>query len=111
VRVFQQYATLDLLSKGRAEIVAGRGSFTEAFPLFGYKLVDYDTLFAEKLALLLKIRDNESLSWSGEFRPALDKQAVYPRPHQEKLPIWLGVVDKQRLIREDKGEAIIFLNL
>jgi probable LLM family oxidoreductase len=91
VRVFQQYATLDLISKGRAEIVAGRGSFTEAFPLFGYNLQDYDALFAEKLDLLLKIRDNEVINWSGKFRPELKNQAIYPRPQQEKLPIWLGV--------------------
>ncbi len=91
VRVFQQYATLDLISNGRAEIVAGRGSFTEAFPLFGYNLQDYDALFAEKLDLLLQLRDKEVLNWSGKFRPALHEQAVYPRPQQEKLPIWLGV--------------------
>lgn len=91
VRVFQQYATLDLISRGRAELVVGRGSFIESFPLFGYKLEDYDRLFAEKLDLLLKIRDQETLSWSGEFRPALKNQSIYPRPVQEKLPIWLGV--------------------
>lgn len=91
VRVFQNFATLDLLSKGRAEIVAGRGSFVEAYPLFGLNLHDYDALFSEKLKLLLKIRDNETLSWSGRFRPALHNQAVYPRPVQQKLPIWLGV--------------------
>lgn len=91
VRVFQQYATLDLISNGRAEIVAGRGSFTEAFPLFGYNLQNYDALFAERLDLLLQIRDNEVLNWSGKFRPALHNQAIYPRPLQEKLPIWLGV--------------------
>jgi probable LLM family oxidoreductase len=91
VRVFQNFATLDLISNGRAEMVVGRGSFIEAFPLFGYNLQDYDALFAEKLELLLKIRDNEFVSWSGKFRPALENQAVYPRPLQEKLPIWLGV--------------------
>ena len=91
VRVFQQFATLDLLSAGRAEIVTGRGSFIEAFPLFGYDLHDYDALFTEKLDLLLKIRDQEIISWSGEFRPALHEQAVYPRPMQQKLPIWIGV--------------------
>lgn len=91
VRVFQQYATLDLISRGRAELVVGRGSFIESFPLFGYKLEDYDRLFAEKLDLLLKIRDQETLTWSGEFRPALKNQSIYPRPVQEKLPIWLGV--------------------
>lgn len=91
VRVFQNYATLDLISNGRAEIVAGRGSFTEAFPLFGYKLNDYDELFREKLELLLRIRDHETVSWSGRFRAPLTEQAVYPRPVQEKLPVWLGV--------------------
>lgn len=91
VRVFQNYATLDLLSEGRAEIVAGRGSFTDAFPLFGLNLQDYNELFEEKLNLLLKIRDNEVITWSGKFRPALRNQAIYPRPKQEKLPIWIGV--------------------
>ncbi len=91
VRVFQNFATLDLISKGRAEIVAGRGSFTESFPLFGFSLHDYDSIFAEKLDLLLKIRDNEFVNWSGKFRPQLINQAVYPRPQQAKLPIWLGV--------------------
>ncbi len=91
VRVFQNFATLDLVSNGRAEIVAGRGSFTEAFPLFGLNLSDYNELFEEKLKLLLEIRDNEVVSWSGRFRPALREQAIYPRPVQEKLPIWVGV--------------------
>ena len=91
VRVFQNFATLDLISKGRAEIVAGRGSFTEAFPLFGLNLEDYDELFSEKLDLLLKIRDNEVVNWQGEFRTALRNQAIYPRPIQDPLPIWLGV--------------------
>jgi probable LLM family oxidoreductase len=91
VRVFQNYATLDLISNGRAEMVVGRGSFTEAFPLFGLNLSDYDDLFSEKLELLLRIRDNEIVSWSGKFRPALHQQAIYPRPLQDKLPIWLGV--------------------
>jgi probable LLM family oxidoreductase len=91
VRVFQNFATLDLISRGRAEVVAGRGSFIEAFPLFGYNLQDYDELFAEKLDLFLKIRDNEFVTWSGKFRPALKNQAIYPRPLQEPLPVWLGV--------------------
>ena len=91
VRVFQEFATLDLISNGRAEIVAGRGSFTEAYPLFGLKLEDYDDLFTEKLDLLLQIRDNTTLTWKGKHRPALNRQAIYPRPLQEKLPIWLGV--------------------
>jgi probable LLM family oxidoreductase len=91
VRVFQEFATLDLLSHGRAEMVVGRGSFIEAFPLFGLRLEDYDSLFAEKLDLLLKIRDNERLHWSGEYRPTLTGQGIYPRPLQRPLPIWLGV--------------------
>jgi probable LLM family oxidoreductase len=91
VRVFQEFATLDLLSKGRAEMVAGRGSFIEAFPLFGLRLEDYDSLFAEKLDLLLNIRDNEYVHWSGKYRPALTGQGVYPRPLQNPFPIWLGV--------------------
>jgi len=91
VRVFQNFATLDLISQGRAEMVVGRGSFTESFPLFGLNLHDYDELFAEKLDLLLKIRDNETVSWSGKFRPGLNYQAIYPRPLQPQLPIWLGV--------------------
>lgn len=91
VRVFQEFATLDLLSQGRAEMVVGRGSFVEAFPLFGLQLEDYDSLFAEKLDLLLKIRDNEHIYWSGEYRPALSGQGIYPRPLQNPLPIWVGV--------------------
>ncbi len=91
VRVFQNFATLDLISQGRSEMVVGRGSFTEAFPLFGLNLQDYDELFSEKLDLLLKIRANEVVNWSGKFRPRLSNQAIYPRPLQEKLPIWLGV--------------------
>jgi probable LLM family oxidoreductase len=91
VRVFQEFATLDLISGGRAEIVAGRGSFIESFPLFGLKLNDYDSLFAEKLELLLKLRDETYVNWSGKYRPALTGQGVFPRPMQEKLPVWLGV--------------------
>ncbi len=91
VRVFQNFSTIDLISNGRAEIVAGRGSFTDSFPIFGYNLNDYDAIFSEKLELLLKIRDNEIVNWSGLFRPPLREQAIYPRPIQKKLPIWLGV--------------------
>jgi probable LLM family oxidoreductase len=91
VRVFQNFATLDLVSGGRAEIVAGRGSFTESFPLFGLELQDYDAVFAEKLELLLTIRANEHVHWSGHYRPALTGQGVYPRPMQAELPIWVGV--------------------
>jgi probable LLM family oxidoreductase len=91
VRIYQSFATLDLISKGRAELVVGRGSAIEAYPLFGYDLNDYDALFKEKLSLLLKIRDEEFVSWSGKFRPALHNQPVYPRALQEKLPVWLGV--------------------
>src|SRR6266581_1788298 len=91
VRVFQEFATLDLLSRGRAEMVVGRGSSIEAFPLFGFDLDDYDALFAEKLELLLKVRDEEHVHWSGRFRPALTGQGIYPRPLQQSLPIWVGV--------------------
>jgi probable LLM family oxidoreductase len=91
VRVFQQFATLDLISQGRAEIVAGRGSFIESFPLFGLDLEDYDSLFAEKLDLLLKLREKTKIHWSGKHRAALTGQSVYPRPLQNPLPIWLGV--------------------
>lgn len=91
VRVFQDFATLDLLSGGRAEIMAGRGSFIESFPLFGYSLDDYDELFAEKLGLLLSLRENEHITWSGTHRPALSGQGVYPRPVQQPLPTWIAV--------------------
>ena len=91
VRIFQQFATIDLLSRGRAEMVVGRGSFIEAFPLFGLDLKDYDALFAEKLDLLLRLRQDARPHWSGRFRPALKGQPVYPRPLQKELPIWLGV--------------------
>ena len=91
VRVFQNFATLDLISKGRAEMVVGRGSFSESFPLFGFNFEDYDNLFSEKLDLLLKLRAEETIDWCGRFRPPLVKQAVYPRPVQDPIPIWLGV--------------------
>jgi probable LLM family oxidoreductase len=91
VRVYQQFATLDLVSKGRAELVVGRGSSVEAYPLFGFDLDDYDALFQEKLDLLLNIRDNEFVTWSGKFRPAIKNLPVYPRAVQSKLPVWLGV--------------------
>lgn len=91
VRVFQNFATLDLLSQGRAEIVAGRGSFTEAFGLFGYDLSDYHELFSEKLDLLLNLRDEEVVNWRGNFRAELKEKKVYPKPLQKKLPVWVGV--------------------
>src|ERR1700753_3286858 len=91
VRVFQNFATLDLISQGRAEMVVGRGSFIESFPLFGLKLEDYDALFTEKLGLLLAIRQNEFVTCAGKFRPALRAQPIYPRPVQDPLPIWVGV--------------------
>jgi probable LLM family oxidoreductase len=91
VRVFQDFATLDQLSSGRAELLVGRGSFIESFPLFGYDLADYDELFAEKLDLLLAIRDNEKVTWTGKFRSPLTGQGIYPRPFQDPLPIWIGV--------------------
>src|SRR3984957_15274744 len=91
VRVFQEFATLDLISRGRAEIVAGLGSFIESYPLFGLRLEDYDSLFAEKLDLLLKIRASTQVHWSGKHRAALTGQAIYPRPLQDTLPIWVGV--------------------
>ena len=91
VRVFQQFATLDLISQGRIDLVVGRGSFTEAFPLFGLSLADYDELFDEKLDLLLRVRESEHVTWSGKHRPALTGQGVYPRPVQDPLPIWVGV--------------------
>jgi probable LLM family oxidoreductase len=91
VRVFQDFATVDLLSDGRAEIMAGRGSFIESFPLFGYDLNDYDDLFAEKLDLLLRLRQEEHITWSGRFRAPLDGQGVYPRPVQQPIPVWVAV--------------------
>jgi probable LLM family oxidoreductase len=91
VRLFQQFATVDLLSQGRAEMVVGRGSFIDAFPLFGLSLDDYDALFEENLDLLLKVREEAQVTWSGRFRPALTGQGVYPRPVQDRLPVWVGV--------------------
>ena len=90
VRVFQDFATLDAISNGRAEIMAGRGSFIESFPLFGFDLKDYDELFEENLALLLKIRESETVSWKGGHRPAIHNRGVYPRPVQDPLPVWIG---------------------
>ncbi|WP_129691603.1 LLM class flavin-dependent oxidoreductase [Gottfriedia acidiceleris] len=90
VRVFQDFATLDGISNGRAEIMAGRGSFIESFPLFGYKLNDYDELFEEKLDLLLTLQKSEFVTWSGKHRPAINNIGIYPRPVQEPLPIWIG---------------------
>ena len=91
VRVFQQFATLDGLSNGRAEIMAGRGSFIESYPLFGYELDDYDALFAEKLDLLMKLREAEKITWNGALRPSLANAGIYPRPVQKRLPIWIAV--------------------
>lgn len=91
VRVFQQFATVDLISKGRAGLVVGRGSFSESFPLFGLSFQDYDALFEEKLDLILQIRANTTLSWQGRFRAALQEQSIYPRPYQDPFPIWVGV--------------------
>ncbi|KYP16572.1 LLM class flavin-dependent oxidoreductase [Flavihumibacter sp. CACIAM 22H1] len=91
VRVFQQFATIDLLSKGRAEILAGRGSFIESFPLFGYNLKDYDALYAEKLEMLVKLNGSEKITWEGKLTQTIPNRGVYPRPFQEKLPIWVAV--------------------
>lgn len=91
VRVYQQFSTIDLLSKGRAEIMVGRGSFVESFPLFGYDLKNYEELFLEKLQLLMKLREYEVISWEGKHRPSINKRGVYPRPYQEKLPVWRAV--------------------
>ncbi len=91
VRTYQDFATLDLISSGRAELMVGRGSFIESFPLFGYSLDDYDELFTEKLELLIQVRDHDRVTWSGQFRPPLDNQAVYPRSQQDPLPIWVAV--------------------
>jgi probable LLM family oxidoreductase len=91
VRVFQQFATVDLLSKGRAEIMAGRGSFIESFPLFGYNLNDYDDLFAEKIEMLLQLNENERITWKGKLTQTISNRGVYPRPYQQKLPVWIAV--------------------
>src|SRR5215218_1619405 len=91
VRVFQSFATVDLLSGGRAEIMAGRGSFIESFPLFGYKLEDYDELFAEKLEMLVKLNESEKFTWKGTHTQTINNRGVYPRPYQAKLPIWVAV--------------------
>lgn len=91
VRVFQQFSTVDLLSGGRAEIMAGRGSFIESFPLFGYNLNDYDELFSEKLEMLIKLNESEKISWKGKFTQSINNLGVYPRPYQNKLPIWIAV--------------------
>jgi len=99
VRVFQEFATLDLLTRGRVEITVGRGSSTESFPLFGRSLEDYDSLFTENLDLLLKLRESTTISWQGKHRPALIRQGVYPRPFQERIPIWVGVGRKWRRTR------------
>jgi probable LLM family oxidoreductase len=91
VRVFQQFAMVDGLSNGRAEIMAGRGSFIESYPLFGYDLEDYDALFAEKLDLLLKLREREYITWTGGLRPSLNNLGIYPRPEQKRMPVWIAV--------------------
>src|SRR5260221_10149468 len=91
IRVYQQFSTLDLLSSGRAEIMAGRGSFIESFPLFGYDLDDYDALFSEKLEMLLQLNEQEFISWKGKHTASINNRGVYPRPLQKKLPIWIAV--------------------
>jgi len=91
VRAYQQFSTIDQLSEGRAEIMVGRGSFVESFPLFGYDLEDYEELFEEKLDLLLKLRENETISWSGKHRPDIDNRGVYPQPYQDQIPVWRAV--------------------
>jgi len=91
VRVYQQFSTVDLISGGRAEIMAGRGSFIESFPLFGYDLKDYDALFAEKIDLLLKLNDGEKITWKGKLRPSIDNLGIYPRPVHDKLPVWIAI--------------------
>lgn len=91
VRVFQQFSTIDLLTKGRAEIMVGRGSFIESFPLFGYDLQNYEELFSEKLKLLMKLREEEKITWQGKYRPSINNRGVYPQPYQDKIPVWRAV--------------------
>ncbi|MEX2604713.1 MAG: LLM class flavin-dependent oxidoreductase [Gracilimonas sp.] len=91
VRVYQQFSTIDLLSKGRAEIMVGRGSFVESFPLFGYDLKDYEELFSEKLQLLLNLRESKTITWQGKHRPNINNRGVYPQPYQDKIPVWRAV--------------------
>ena len=105
VRVFQEFATIDLVSNGRAEFVAGRGSFIEAFPLFGFNLEDYDALFVEKLDLLLKLRAQDAIAWSGKFRAPLINQRVYPRPVQSQLPIWVGVGGTKEVAKKPSAKT------
>src|ERR1700680_4392848 len=109
VRAFQNFATLDLLARGRAEMIVGRGSSIEAFPLFGFRLEDYDSLFAEKLDLLLTIREHEHVHWSGKHRAALTGQGVYPRPMQNPLPIWLGVGGAPKAVARGGGVGVSFV--
>ena len=116
VRLFEQFATLDLISQGRAEMVVGRGSFVDAFPLFGLDLADYDELFAEKLELLLRLRDEEHPQWSGQFRPALTGQGVYPRPQQERaladpLPTCQSLVDPRHNVDHKRPERALHCEL
>ena len=111
VRVFQEFATLDLLSQGRIDLVVGRGSFTEAFPLFGLDLADYDELFAEKLDLLLQIRNSPEVTWSGRHRPPLTGQGVYPRPLQDPLPIWVGALGLPLMVAIIGGQPARFRSL
>ncbi len=95
VRLFEDFATLDIVSNGRAEIVAGRGAFLESFSLFGYNLDDYDRLFSENMELLLKLNENKHITWKGHFRPDLKDAEIAPRPIQQRLPIWIGVGGSQ----------------
>jgi alkanesulfonate monooxygenase SsuD/methylene tetrahydromethanopterin reductase-like flavin-dependent oxidoreductase (luciferase family) len=99
VRTFQEFATVDLISGGRTEIIVGRGALTDGFPLFGFDLKDYDALFAEKLGLLMALNKSERVTWSGVFRPALHNAEVAPRPFQERLPLWVGAGSPQSVTR------------